>query len=89
VSVVLPVEVNFAVLHLHQALIGDGHPVRVAGQVLENLLRTAERRISILPIITLPRQKRSPSAIPIIPSLARLFSCAGPRRLPVFAIFGS
>src|SRR5262249_42268222 len=41
VRVVLPVKMDLAILDADQAVIGDGHPVGVACQVLENDLRTA------------------------------------------------
>ena len=38
---------DVAVFALHQASVGDRHPMRVAGQILENHLRTAEGGLRI------------------------------------------
>ena len=44
---VSPAEGHAAIVHLQQAAIGDGHPVRIASQILEDLLGTAEGRLGI------------------------------------------
>jgi hypothetical protein len=89
VGVVLVVEGDAAIAQFQQPRVADGDAMRVAGQVLEDLGRSAERRISILPIISVRWQKPSWLVILIIPSPARRFSFSGPRRLLAFAIFGS
>jgi hypothetical protein len=76
------------VAHSQEPRVADGDPVRVAGQVLEDQGRPAERRIGILPIITVKQRNPLLSVIPIIRLLVRPFSCAGPRRSAAFAIFG-
>lgn len=45
--VVLPAKPDLAVGELNQPVIGDSHPMRVAGQIMENVLRPAERRLGI------------------------------------------
>src|SRR5277367_3444302 len=50
--VVLPAERDLAILQTKQASVGNGYSVGVPSQVLEHDLGTAERRGSILPIIT-------------------------------------
>jgi hypothetical protein len=62
-AVVLVVETDVAVVHVEQPLVGDRHAVRVAADVLEDLLRTSEQRQSILPIVT---EKRLSSITRII-----------------------
>jgi len=47
VGVVLPVEADFADLEGLDAVVGDGDPMGVAGEVLEHLLGTAERSLGV------------------------------------------
>jgi hypothetical protein len=42
ISVVLPREADFAFLEGDKSLVGDSHPVGIAGEVLEDLSRTSE-----------------------------------------------
>src|SRR5262249_50595333 len=51
VGVVLVTEAHPAIAQLDEASVADGDAVRGAGQVLEHLRGTAERRPCILPII--------------------------------------
>lgn len=44
VGVVFIFEPHAAIFHRHEPPIGDGDPMRVAGQILENLLRSTEGR---------------------------------------------
>jgi hypothetical protein len=44
---VSPAEGHVAIVHIEQAAIGDGHPVRIASQVLEDMLGIAEGRLGI------------------------------------------
>ena len=44
---VSPAEGHLAILHLDQAAVGDGHPVRIASQILEDMLGTAKGRFGI------------------------------------------
>ncbi len=44
---VSPAEGHAAIVDLKQAAIGDGHPVRIASQVLEDMLGIAEGRLGI------------------------------------------
>ena len=45
VRIVLPLESHAAAFHRQQPPIGDGNPMRVAGQILQNLLRSAKGRL--------------------------------------------
>jgi hypothetical protein len=44
---VSPAEGHVTIVHLEQAAIGDGHPVRIASQILEDMLGIAEGRLGI------------------------------------------
>ena len=44
---VSPAEGHVAMVHLQQAAIGDGHPVRIASQILEDMLGIAEGCLGI------------------------------------------
>ena len=46
-GIVFPPECNFAVVKTNQAMIGDGDPVRVAGQIMEDMLRSTKRPFGI------------------------------------------
>ena len=53
VSVVLPAEGNLTIRQGDEAVVGDGHAMRVAGQVLEHVFRPAEWRLGINhPVLT-------------------------------------
>ena len=43
VCVILPAEADVPVFQSNEALVGDGHPMGIAGQVLEDLLGPSER----------------------------------------------
>jgi hypothetical protein len=45
VRIVFPLEGDFVIGESDQPVIGDRYPVCVAGQVLENVFRSAERRL--------------------------------------------
>jgi len=47
VAVILPVKADFAVDAIDQTLIGNSHPMRIAAQIVEDMLRTAKRRLCI------------------------------------------
>lgn len=47
VSVVFPAEDDLFWMDGEEAMVGDGHPVGIAGQVFKNLLGTPERRFAI------------------------------------------
>ena len=60
VSVVLPAEGDLAVGNGHETVIGDGHAVRIAGQVMEHMFRPAERSFGVdHPILTKQRPEKS------------------------------
>ena len=42
-SVVLPAEGDVTVVHRQQSVVGDGHAMRVAGQILQDMFRPSER----------------------------------------------
>src|ERR1700729_1535579 len=42
VAIILPAETNLAVVHRHQAIVGDGDPVSIGPDVVENLGRPGE-----------------------------------------------
>jgi len=46
-SVVAPAEGYGLLVHLHQAMVGEGDSVGVSGQVIEDLFGTRERRLAI------------------------------------------
>jgi len=53
VGIVLPKERHIAIVHRNQASVGNRDLVRVAGQLLENLLRSAERLFRVHnPLVT-------------------------------------
>jgi hypothetical protein len=43
-SGVSPSEANLAVIETEESSVGDGNPMRVAGQILQHMLGSAERR---------------------------------------------
>ena len=45
--VVLPAEHNPIISEADQPVIGDGHAVRVAGQILQDVLRSTEGRLGV------------------------------------------
>ena len=47
VCIVLPAERYFAVSEANQPVVGDGDSVRVAGEAVENMQRSAEGRLGI------------------------------------------
>lgn len=47
VSGVAPSERDLTVVQRQQAIAGDGHSVRIAGEVLQDVLRSAERWLSV------------------------------------------
>jgi hypothetical protein len=62
--VVLSTEGDFIVCEAYQPVIGDSHPVRVASQVLKNMLRPAKRRFGVNdPVLRKQRAKKSPERL--------------------------
>jgi len=47
VGIVLPTEGDLIVLESEQAVVGDGHPMGVAGEITQHMMRAAERRFGI------------------------------------------
>ena len=55
-GIILPTESNLIVLHGDQPVIGDGHAMRVSGQVVEHMLGPPERLLGIYhPVVTKQR----------------------------------
>jgi hypothetical protein len=46
-SIVFPAEPDLPILEPDQAAVGDGHPMGVAAEIVEYLLRTAERSLGV------------------------------------------
>ena len=58
VGVILPAERHEAIGEVNDSMIGDGGTMGVAGQVMENVLRTAERRFGVYdPVLKEQRTK--------------------------------
>src|SRR3954453_1088581 len=58
VGVILPAERHEAIGEVNDSVIGDGDTMGVAGQIMKNVLRAAERRFGIHdPILTEKRTK--------------------------------
>ena len=47
VTVILPVKANFAFDAIDQTMIGNSDPMRIAAQILKDLLRTTKRSLGI------------------------------------------
>ena len=47
VGIILPAETNLVMLEGHQAMVGDGHAMGVAGEITEHMMGTAERWLGV------------------------------------------
>ena len=47
VGVVLPAKGDVSIVHRQQSVIGDGHAVRVASQILQDVFRSSERCLGV------------------------------------------
>ena len=56
ISVILPAEADLAVVHGHQAVVGDGDTVGIPPDIIEDLFRPSERPLRI----DHPCDRRSP-----------------------------
>jgi hypothetical protein len=66
VAVVLPPEADVPVFQSDEALVGDGDPVGVAGQVLEDLLGPSERGLGVdHPLVPVERGEK-PHPLPLV-----------------------
>jgi hypothetical protein len=53
VGIILPVESNLVVLKGHEAMVGDGHAMGVAGEIAEHMMRTAAGGLGVdNPVLT-------------------------------------
>src|ERR1700730_13625136 len=53
VGIILPVESNLVVLKGHEAMVGEGHAMGVAGEIAEHMMGTAEGRLGVdNPVLT-------------------------------------
>src|SRR5438552_4383400 len=58
-GIVLPTESDLIALHGDQPVIGDGHAMRVASQVVKHMLWSAERLLGIYhPVVTKQRTQQ-------------------------------
>ncbi len=57
-AVILPAKANLAIAKVEQPIIRDGHPVGVATQILEDMLRTAKRRLGVDHPLDLSRRRQ-------------------------------
>ena len=58
VPVILPAEADLAVVHGHQAVVGDGDAVGIAPDIVENLCRPGERPLRIDHPLGLPGRRQ-------------------------------
>jgi len=58
VPVILPVEAHLAIVHGHQAVVGDGNAMGVAPDIVENLFRSGERPLGIDDPIGVPGRRQ-------------------------------
>ena len=47
VGIILPAESNLVMLESHEAMVGDGHAMGVAGEIAEHMMGTAERWLGV------------------------------------------
>ena len=47
VGIIFPAETNLVMLEGHEAMVGDGHAMGVAGQIAEHMMGTAERWLGV------------------------------------------
>ena len=60
VRIVFPTERHSSISDIDDAVIGDGNAMRIAGQILENVLRSSEGSFGVNhPILTKQRSKES------------------------------
>jgi hypothetical protein len=58
VPIVLPAEADRAICDVEQSIVGDGNAVRIASDVLHDLLRSGERRLGIDHPLGLPHRSQ-------------------------------
>jgi hypothetical protein len=47
VGIILPAESNLVMLESHEAVVGDGYAMSVAGEIAEDMMRTAEGGLGV------------------------------------------
>ena len=47
VGIILPAESNLVMLESHEAVVGDGYAMSVAGEIAEHMMRTAEGGLGV------------------------------------------
>ena len=47
VGIIFPAESNLVMLESHEAVVGDGHAMGVAGEIAEHMMGTAKRWLGI------------------------------------------
>jgi hypothetical protein len=47
VGIILPAETNLVLLEGHEAVVGDGHTMGVAGEIAQDMMGTAERWLGV------------------------------------------
>src|SRR4029077_5347443 len=53
VGIILPAKSNLIMLESHEAVVGDGHAMGVAGEIAEHMMRTAEGGLGVdHPVLT-------------------------------------
>jgi hypothetical protein len=53
VGIILPTESNLVILESHEAVVGDGHAMSVAGEIAEHMMGTAEGGLGVdHPVLT-------------------------------------
>lgn len=53
VGIILPTESNLVMLESHEAVVGDGYAMGIAGKIAEHMMGTAERRLGVdNPVLT-------------------------------------
>src|SRR5262245_15571856 len=64
VRIILPAKTHLAILHGYEAGVGDGHAMRIAPQVAEDLLGASERPLGIddPPLLVQPIQQTGKTA---------------------------
>ena len=52
VGIILPAESNLVTVEGHEAMVGDGYAMGIAGEIAEHMMGTAERWLGVDPVLT-------------------------------------